>query len=88
MTMDFSAVVDTRRATRVTTQVGCRPSGLVILEGDEEEVREKNFLTPQVCLDFANLSTGHPENFPPIRVLDFDWKWGLEMCRRRRRRRG
>ena len=39
MTMDFSAVVDTRRATRVTTQVGCRPSGLVILEGDEEEVR-------------------------------------------------
>ena len=67
MTMDFSAVVDTRRATRVTTQVGCRPSGLVILEGDEEEVREKNFLTSQVCLDFANLSTEHSENFPPIR---------------------
>ena len=66
--MDFSAVVDTRRATRVTTQVGCRPSGLVILEGDEEEVREKT-LTSQVCLDFANLSTEHSENFPPIRSL-------------------
>ena len=61
MTMDFSAVVDTRRATRVTTQVGCRPSGLVILEGDEEEVR--NCFDSQllgVQSDIGNLPHGLP----------------------------